>query len=47
MDLFGNEPIENLLPCDGTVNYLGRIISHDAAQKYFETLLNLRTRAQY
>src|SRR6266478_87409 len=40
MDLFGNVPTANLLPCDGTVNYFGRIVSHEAPQRYCETLLN-------
>lgn len=40
MDLFGNDPTANLLPCDGTVNYYGRILGHDETQWYYEALLN-------
>lgn len=40
MDLFGNDPGTNLLPCDGTVNYFGPIFSLSETQGYYETLLN-------
>ena len=39
MDLFGNDPTVNLLPCDGTVNYFGRILDPDEARRYYEALL--------
>jgi len=39
MELFGNDPTANLLPCDGTVNYYGPILSGDEARRYCETLL--------
>ena len=38
MDLFGNDPAVNLLPCDGTVNYYGRILSAVEACRYYEAL---------
>lgn len=40
MDLFGIDPTANLLPGDGTVNYHGRILRSDEAQRYYETLRN-------
>ena len=40
MDLFGNGPEVNLLPCDGTVNYHGRIFTVDEERKYFDALLH-------
>ena len=39
MDLFGNDPVVNLLPCDGTVNYYGRIHDAEEARRYYEALL--------
>jgi alkylated DNA repair dioxygenase AlkB len=39
MDLFGNDPAVNLLPCDGTVNYYGRILDPDETRSYYEALL--------
>jgi alkylated DNA repair dioxygenase AlkB len=38
MDLFGNDPTANLLPCDGTVNYFGPVLTPADTQLYFETL---------
>jgi alkylated DNA repair dioxygenase AlkB len=40
MNLFGNDPIANVLPFDGTVNYHGQVISDDEAQRYYDTLLH-------
>lgn len=40
MDLFGNDPALNLLPCDGVVNYHGPIFSHADSRRYYETLLH-------
>jgi alkylated DNA repair dioxygenase AlkB len=40
MDLFGNDPGTNLLPCDGTVNYFGPILDPSEARRYYEALLN-------
>ena len=40
MDLFGNDPAANLLPCDGTVNYFGPILSLADTRRYYETLLH-------
>lgn len=39
MDLFGNDPTVNLLPCDGTVNYFGPILSPGDTRRFCETLL--------
>ncbi|MEO5917635.1 MAG: alpha-ketoglutarate-dependent dioxygenase AlkB [Luteolibacter sp.] len=39
MDLFGNDPTANLLPCDGTVNYFGPILNVVETKRYYETLL--------
>jgi alkylated DNA repair dioxygenase AlkB len=39
MDLFGNDPAVNLLPCDGKVNYYGPILDPDEARHYHEALL--------
>jgi hypothetical protein len=39
-DLFGNDPAVNLLPCDGTVHYYGRVLSDEAARGYYEALLH-------
>ncbi len=40
MDLFGNDPAANLLPCDGTVNYFGPILSLADTRRFYETLLH-------
>ena len=40
MDLFGHDPTANLLPCQGTVNYLGPILSPAEAERYYATLLH-------
>ncbi|OCX53242.1 DNA methylase [Mucilaginibacter sp. PPCGB 2223] len=42
MDLFDNQNdgLKNLLPCDGTVNYYGKILSQAGANAYLDTLLN-------
>ncbi len=40
MDLFGNNPNANLLPCDGMVNYFGTILSVDETRRYYAKLLN-------
>jgi len=40
MDLFGNDAGLNLLPCDGTVNYHGRIFADAEASRYYETLMS-------
>lgn len=40
MELFGNNPAANLLPCDGTVNYFGRILGLELASKYHDALLS-------
>jgi alkylated DNA repair dioxygenase AlkB len=40
MNLFGNDPTLNLLPCDGTVNYFGAILPPIKTERYFEALLN-------
>ena len=40
MDLFNNNPISNLLPRDGEVNYYGAILSIADAQYYYEQLLH-------
>ncbi|MES2924544.1 MAG: alpha-ketoglutarate-dependent dioxygenase AlkB [Verrucomicrobiota bacterium] len=40
MDLFGNNPALNLLPCDGVVNYFGPILSLADTRRYYQTLLN-------
>ncbi len=39
MDLFSTEAITNLLPCDGVVNYYGKILKHQQAQDYLDRLL--------
>jgi alkylated DNA repair dioxygenase AlkB len=39
MDLFGHDPAANLLPCDGTVNYFGPILSPAETRQFYETLL--------
>ena len=40
MSLFEADPTENLLPFDGMVNYFGKIMDQQQANKYFDTLLN-------
>lgn len=40
MNLFGNDPDENLLPRDGIVNYFGPILSVAETIRYYETLLH-------
>lgn len=40
MNLFGNDPGTNLLPCDGTVNYFGPIFGLSETQGYYEAFLN-------
>ncbi len=42
MDLFNNEidNTQNLLPCDGTVNYYGQIFNSQEAGNYLEILLS-------
>jgi alkylated DNA repair dioxygenase AlkB len=39
MDLFGNDPTANLLPCDGTVNYFGPVLTPADTCRIYETLL--------
>ena len=39
MDLFGIDPTANLLPCDGTVNYFGPVLTPGDTRLYFEMLL--------
>lgn len=39
MDLFGNDPALNLLPCDGVVNYHGPILGPADTRRCYETLL--------
>lgn len=39
MDLFNPDPVVNLLPYDGTVQYFGRVMSHSEAQFYFDSLM--------
>ncbi len=39
MDLFNNDPLSNLLPCDGVVNYYGSIFNQEIAQQYYQQLL--------
>ncbi|NJM38314.1 MAG: alpha-ketoglutarate-dependent dioxygenase AlkB [Akkermansiaceae bacterium] len=40
MDLFSNDSTANLLPCDGTVNYYGPVLSISETRRYYETLLH-------
>ena len=40
MELFPSDGTLNLLPCDGTVNYHGRIFRDPDASKYYEALLS-------
>jgi alkylated DNA repair dioxygenase AlkB len=37
-DLFGSDPTANLLPCDGTVNYFGSVLSATEADRLFEAM---------
>ena len=39
MDLFNSNPISNILPTDGEVNYYGSIMNIEKAQHYFDQLL--------
>lgn len=39
MDLFNDNPISNILPNDGEVNYYGKILNNEKAQHYFDYLL--------
>ena len=39
MDLFGNDPTANLLPCDGTVNYFGPVLAVSEARRHYDALL--------
>ena len=39
MNLFEEDPSQNLLPHDGIVNYFGKILSHEEANAYYEKLL--------
>lgn len=41
MDLFNNQPIhtKNLLPQDGTVNYYGKIMTHEISHHYYQQLM--------
>ena len=39
MDLFNPNPISNILPSDGEVNYYGSILNTESAQYYFKQLL--------
>jgi len=39
MELFGNSPDQNLLPCDGTVNYFGPVLGPSEAAQCFQSLL--------
>lgn len=39
MDLFNSDPISNILPADGEVNYYGRILNNEKAQYYYNQLL--------
>jgi alkylated DNA repair dioxygenase AlkB len=42
MDLFNPEAddLKNLLPKDGIVNYLGKLLTHQDANRYFDCLMN-------
>lgn len=39
MDLFNTDPLSNILPYDGEVNYYGQIINNEDIQLYYEQLL--------
>lgn len=40
MDLFNTEVINNLLPCDGVVNYYGKVMNQKEATHYLDRLLH-------
>lgn len=40
MDLFSSDPLPNLLPNDGVVNYYGQIVSGEKAKDYLKQLLS-------
>ncbi len=40
MELFSDQQNPNLLPYDGTVNYYGKVVSHEQADVYMNALLN-------
>lgn len=40
MNLFANDASLNLLPYDGTVHYYGKVLSHEDANNYFNTLMH-------
>lgn len=40
MDLFNNDPLANLLPFDGIVQYYGPVIKQQEANRYLERLLH-------
>ena len=40
MDLFANAPNDNLLPCDGIVNYFGPVFDHVESDHYFDKLFH-------
>lgn len=40
MDLFNDDPVSNILPYDGTVNYYGKVLAHERANFYFNALFN-------
>lgn len=39
MDLFNTNPLQNLLPYDGSVIYFGKILNHNIANQYLHQLL--------
>ncbi|MGZ8558480.1 MAG: alpha-ketoglutarate-dependent dioxygenase AlkB family protein [Chitinophagaceae bacterium] len=39
MDLFNTESVSNLLPCDGVVNYYGKVMNQKQAAHYLDCLL--------
>ena len=39
MDLFNNQQIQNVLPCNGVANYHGKVLSDAEIQSYFQSLL--------
>ena len=40
MDLFSNDILTNLLPYDGEVNYYGKVMTHQKAKDYFDSMYN-------
>jgi alkylated DNA repair dioxygenase AlkB len=40
LKLFDNEPLVNLLPFDGTVQYYGKVIEREQSDHYYEELLH-------